>query len=85
MNRRGILYAALGLGGLAALVGGWFLLPNRLFYKEGRPTRIGKATNRTMGRWAALGIPAFSMVTLEVPGRKRLEVDYGKPISEILA
>jgi hypothetical protein len=58
------------LASLAAVVVSWFLLPNSLFYEEGRPTRFGKATNRTMGRWAALGIPSFSMVTLDVPGRK---------------
>ena len=58
---------ALGVG---ALVGVWMLLPNRLWYQQGRPTRFGKLTNRAMGHYAALGIPSFSMVTLGVPGRK---------------
>ena len=65
-----LTYAGLLVLAVAALVWGWTLLPITLFYQEGRPTRVGKIANRTMGRWASLGIPAFSMVTLEVPGRK---------------
>jgi len=65
-----LVYTGLFVLAVGALVWGWTLLPIRLWYREGRPTRFGKLTNRTMGRYAALGIPSFSMVTLEVPGRK---------------
>ncbi len=68
--RSSLAFAGFVAVGAGALVGGWMLLPNRLFYRQGRPTRLGKLTNRTMGRYAALGIPSFSMVTLDVPGRK---------------
>jgi deazaflavin-dependent oxidoreductase (nitroreductase family) len=70
MSRRPLVYCALAALAIVALVVGWARLPNSLFYKEGRPTRFGKATNRTMGRYAALGKMSFGMVTLDVPGRK---------------
>jgi len=60
----GLLVLATG-----ALVWGWTLLPITVFYQKGRPTRVGTMTNRTMGRWASLGVAPFSMVTLAVPGR----------------
>jgi deazaflavin-dependent oxidoreductase (nitroreductase family) len=65
-------YLGIALAAIAALAGAWvFVLPKtNAWYRNGRPTRFGKLTNRTIGRWAARGIPAFGMVTLEVPGRR---------------
>lgn len=63
-------YLGFGLAGVGLFVLIWANLPNRLWYRDGRPTRFGKATNRTMGRFAATGLPSFSMVTLDVPGRR---------------
>ncbi len=71
------------LGGVAVAAGGlvfiWSRLPIEVWYRDRRPTRFGKFTNRAMGRFASLGAPAFGMVTLEVPGRKS-----GKPTSTVL-
>lgn len=71
--------AALLTAVAGAFVFVWTRLPIETWYRDGRPTRFGKATNRTMGRFAALGVPAFGMVTLEVPGRKS-----GRPTSTVL-
>lgn len=57
----------------------WANLPISLWYRDRRPTRFGKLTNRTMSRFASLGVPAYGMVTLEVPGRKS-----GNPTSTVL-
>ena len=65
LRRLAIVLAALGL-----LAGIWALLPNWLFYRERRPTRFGRVTNRAMGWWAAHGGPPSSMVTLETQGRR---------------
>lgn len=62
-----------------ALVFIWWKIPVEAWYRNRRPTRFGKATNRAMGKFASLGVPAFGMVTLEVPGRKS-----GKPTSTVL-
>jgi len=70
-----VLVAAL----LGALVFLWTKIPLEWWYQDRRPTGFGKATNRAMGKFAALGVPAFGMVTLEVPGRKS-----GKPTSTVL-
>lgn len=75
---------ALKASGLtAALIGVfvliWFNLPIGLWYQDRRPTKFGKITNRAMGRFAALGVPAYGMVTLEVPGRRS-----GKPTATVL-
>lgn len=64
---------------IGVLVFAWTRLPIETWYRDGRPTRFGKVTNRTMGRFAALGVPAFGMVTLEVPGRRT-----GRPTSTVL-
>src|SRR5215510_1103572 len=40
----------------------------RLFYRDWRPTVIGRWINRLAGRWSALGLSARDAV-LEVPGR----------------
>jgi deazaflavin-dependent oxidoreductase (nitroreductase family) len=66
-----VKFAGLAALALGALVVVWAkLIPISAWYRDGRPTRFGKLTNRLMGRYAALGIPSFRMVTLEVPGRK---------------
>ncbi|MEO8539409.1 MAG: nitroreductase/quinone reductase family protein [bacterium] len=71
------------LGAFAALIGVvvfvWSRLPLTLWYQHGRPTRFGKFTNRAMGHFAALGVPSWWMVTLDVPGRKS-----GKKTSTVL-
>ena len=64
---------------LGALVVLWTRIPTEWWYRDRRPTRFGKATNRAMGKFASLGVPAFGMVTLEVPGRKS-----GKATSTVL-
>lgn len=46
------------------------LIPTSAWYRDGRPTRFGKLTNRTIGRYASVGVPSLGMVTLEVPGRR---------------
>src|SRR5262245_50548989 len=40
----------------------------RLFYRDWRPTRIGRWINRLAGRWSALGLSA-RIAVLEVRGR----------------
>lgn len=69
-GRSFLAYAPLSALVIGAFVGVWTRLPIRVWYQDGRPTRFGKLTNRAMGHYAALGIPSFSMVTLDVPGRQ---------------
>lgn len=57
----------------------WTRLPATVWYRDRRPTRFGRATNRFMGRFAASGLPSFGMVTLEVNGWKT-----GRPTSTVL-
>lgn len=40
-----------------------------LFYRDWRPTRLGRITNRFWGLWSRLGLPPKMMVALEVRGR----------------
>lgn len=70
---------ALVAGVLGVLILVWAKLPLTVWYRDKRPTRFGKATNRAMGKFAALGVPAYGMVTLEMPGRKS-----GRPTSTVL-
>jgi hypothetical protein len=42
----------------------------RLFYRDWRPTRVGRCVNRVTGWWSALGLPPRLMATLEVRGRE---------------
>ncbi len=42
----------------------------RLFYRDWRPTRLGKWVNRLQGWWSSLGLPPRLVATLEVRGRK---------------
>ena len=55
---------------LGAFVLVWTRLPIEVWYRDGRPTRFGKLTNRLMGRFAGIGVPSYWMVALEVPGRR---------------
>jgi len=41
----------------------------RLFYRNWRPTRIGRWLNQFQARWSGLGLPPKLMAALEVPGR----------------
>jgi deazaflavin-dependent oxidoreductase (nitroreductase family) len=41
----------------------------RLFYRDWRPTRLGRAVNRLQGWLAGAGLPPHFMVLLEVRGR----------------
>jgi deazaflavin-dependent oxidoreductase (nitroreductase family) len=42
----------------------------RLFYRDRRPTRLGRWVNRVEGWWAGLGLPPHVMASLEVRGRR---------------
>lgn len=41
----------------------------RLFYRDWRPTRLGRWVNRLQGWWSAAGLPPKMMASLEVRGR----------------
>ena len=41
----------------------------RLFYRDWRPTRVGRLVNRLASWWSALGMTSREMAVLEVPGR----------------
>ena len=41
----------------------------RLFYRDWRPTRLGRWVNRLQGWWAGLGLPPSYQAVLEVRGR----------------
>jgi deazaflavin-dependent oxidoreductase (nitroreductase family) len=41
----------------------------RLFYRDWRPTPLGRWVNRLQGWWSALGLPPKFMAVLEVRGR----------------
>lgn len=41
----------------------------RLFYRDWRPTRLGRLVNRLQGIWSAAGLPPKLISTLEVRGR----------------
>ena len=46
----------------------------RLFYRDWRPTRLGRLVNRLQGLWSSLGLPPKLVATLEVRGRKSGQV-----------
>jgi len=41
----------------------------RLFYRDWRPTRLGRIANRVMAWWSAAGLPPSIQQTIEVRGR----------------
>jgi len=45
-------------------------VPKSLYYRNQRPTRLGKLANRVAGRMGAVGLGPSFQVRLEVPGRK---------------
>jgi deazaflavin-dependent oxidoreductase (nitroreductase family) len=55
---------------LVALIYGWMRIPNSLFYRQRRPTRLGVAVNRFGGFLAGLGMPPSWACVLEVKGRR---------------
>jgi deazaflavin-dependent oxidoreductase (nitroreductase family) len=67
---RSVLWILAMFAAAGALVFAWTRLPVTVWYRDQRPTRFGKLTNRWMGRFASLGVPSYAMETLEVPGRK---------------
>jgi deazaflavin-dependent oxidoreductase (nitroreductase family) len=42
----------------------------RLFYRNWRPTRLGKSLNHIQGWWCAAGLPPRFIASLEVRGRR---------------
>jgi deazaflavin-dependent oxidoreductase (nitroreductase family) len=42
----------------------------RWFYRDWRPTLLGRWVNRVQGLWSSLGLPPSFVATLEVRGRK---------------
>jgi deazaflavin-dependent oxidoreductase (nitroreductase family) len=52
----------------------------RLFYRDWRPTRLGRIVNRVMGWWSAAGLPPSFQQTIEVRGRTS-----GKPRTSPIA
>ena len=56
--------------GLAAVVAVWTRLPATVWYREGRPTRFGRLTNRAMAAWSGAGLPPRIQQTLEVERRR---------------
>lgn len=65
--RRPILVALLLFAGPWLLA---LLLPNSAYYRNRRPTRLGRFTNRYMALLGSLGIGPSSLVMLETVGRK---------------
>ena len=57
------------VAGVLAIAGAWAFVPIRFYYREGRPTRLGRISNRLMGWWSATGLPPSFQAGLEVPGR----------------
>jgi Calcineurin-like phosphoesterase len=55
---------------LAFVVAVWVRLPTRLFYRDGRPTRIGGLVNHAGAVYSADGLPPAWWVTLEIRGRR---------------
>jgi deazaflavin-dependent oxidoreductase (nitroreductase family) len=52
----------------------------RFFYRDWRPTRLGRITNRVMAWWSSTGLPPSIQQTIEVRGRRS-----GKPRSSPVA
>lgn len=66
-----ILRRLLGLvAAMVLVVAVWVRLPNWLFYRNGRPTRIGRLVNHAGAVYSALGLPPAWWVTLEIRGRR---------------
>lgn len=61
----------LGIAALvaAAIAVAFVLMPNSVYYRNGRPTRVGRAVSRAQAIWSGLGLPPRFQVALEVPRR----------------
>lgn len=61
----------------------------RLFYRNWRPTRLGRWINRFMCWWSGLGLPPRLQAALEVPvvypGRQHFPLRVGAPLSDFEA
>jgi hypothetical protein len=68
--KRIVRTVAIVIGALALIVTGWMRLPNSLFYRDRRPTRFGRWTNRAMAAWYATRLTPSMMSTLEVRRRR---------------
>ncbi len=67
--RRWLLVAAVALGAFLALAWGGVLLPRRWFYKDRRPTKLGRLVNDATARlYGTLPLPG--MASLETVGRR---------------
>jgi hypothetical protein len=73
-----LLLPALGLVILVIVVVAT-VAPRRWFYRDRRPTRLGRIANRTMATWAALGGPPRSQARLETTGW-RTGARHGIPV-----
>ena len=60
-----VVAAFVAVMGLFALA-----VPKSLYYRNQRPTRLGKLANRVAGRLGAIGLSPSFQVRLEVPGRR---------------
>ncbi len=67
--RRWLLAAAVALGACLALTWGGVLLPRGWFYKDRRPTTLGRMVNDVTA-WLYGMLPLPGMVTLETRGRR---------------
>jgi deazaflavin-dependent oxidoreductase (nitroreductase family) len=65
--RRTVVVASVVAG---AAAWGWMHLPNRLFYVDHRPTRLGRLVNDLSGRLYALPLLPHALSTLETAGSR---------------
>ena len=68
--RRALTGTVIAMAALAALIVGWFMLPNTLFYQRKRPTKFGRLTNRVAAKVGAHFPAPDWNIALEVPGRR---------------
>jgi hypothetical protein len=68
--QRFLVYAAILVAGLAGLIYCWTRIPNRWWYRDGRPTAFGRWTNAFQGVVYRLGVTPRWMATLEVRRRR---------------
>ena len=54
---------------LVGTVVAFVLAPNSVYYRNRRPTRLGRAVVRVQAVWSGLGLPPRIQIALEVPRR----------------
>lgn len=69
-RRPALTLAAVTFGVPLALAAGVVLAPNTWFYRDKRPTRLGRAIGSFMASWSGLGLPPSRQAALETTGRK---------------